>query len=390
MLPQIVGIASAFLMSVAFANLLPKEDYGVYKYIISIGSIIGALSLTGLGTAVTQSVAKGFDGALIHGVKTSLKWSSGVIAISLIGSAYYLWRGNSTLGLGLLLIALINPLISSLSLYSSFLNGKKDFKSLGTFGMLSNSLPAVFLFLTLILTKKIPIIMSVYFISTALAIFINFMMTRKKYSPDNKRDPGMVSYAKHISLMEVLYGVADQIDRVILFKFFGGAELAIYTFATGIPTQLGGLLRNIKTLAFPKYVNLDKYQVFKSLNSKLWQLIIVTSFMVTGYILAAPLIFKIFFPKYLESIFLSQIYALSIIPATISILPATFLEAHKAKRFMYMHRIFSPVTRIILFIIFGYFYGAIGVIAAMVITKSLSFIFLQLLSRRFAHMPNTN
>ena len=37
---QIISSLSSFLLAIAFANLLPKETYGNYKYILSIASIL--------------------------------------------------------------------------------------------------------------------------------------------------------------------------------------------------------------------------------------------------------------------------------------------------------------------------------------------------------------
>ena len=45
---NIVSALAAFGLAVAYANLLPKESYGTYKYILSLAGIIGAFSLTGL------------------------------------------------------------------------------------------------------------------------------------------------------------------------------------------------------------------------------------------------------------------------------------------------------------------------------------------------------
>src|ERR1041384_6093938 len=74
---QVIATLSGFLMSIAFANLISKEAFGIYKYALSVAGIIGALSLTGMGTAVTRSVAKGFE-SLRQGFRTNLKWSLGI------------------------------------------------------------------------------------------------------------------------------------------------------------------------------------------------------------------------------------------------------------------------------------------------------------------------
>ena len=61
-LGQGLGIIAGLLLVIGFANLLPKEVYGNYKFILSLGGIIGAFTLTGMSIAVTQAVARGFEG----------------------------------------------------------------------------------------------------------------------------------------------------------------------------------------------------------------------------------------------------------------------------------------------------------------------------------------
>ena len=53
-LGQVISSLSAFLLAIAFANLLPKETYGEYKYILSIASILAIPTLTGMAFLKTQ------------------------------------------------------------------------------------------------------------------------------------------------------------------------------------------------------------------------------------------------------------------------------------------------------------------------------------------------
>ena len=72
---QVINTIAVLALAIGIANFLPKEIYGNYKYVLSLIAIIGAFSLTGMATAVTQAVAKGFEGNLKYGLKISLKWS---------------------------------------------------------------------------------------------------------------------------------------------------------------------------------------------------------------------------------------------------------------------------------------------------------------------------
>ncbi|HQT83008.1 MAG TPA: oligosaccharide flippase family protein, partial [Candidatus Paceibacterota bacterium] len=72
---QVSASLIALTLSVAMARYVPKDIYGQYKYVLAIVSTLSAFSLSGIGTAVLQSVARGFDGALADGFKANLRWS---------------------------------------------------------------------------------------------------------------------------------------------------------------------------------------------------------------------------------------------------------------------------------------------------------------------------
>ena len=73
-LGQVVSMASAFLLAIAFANLLDPVTYGNYKYILSLLGLLGIFTLDGMRTAINQAVARDLEGSFYTGFKTKLKW----------------------------------------------------------------------------------------------------------------------------------------------------------------------------------------------------------------------------------------------------------------------------------------------------------------------------
>ena len=65
----------SFLLIIAFANLLPKETYGFYRYILSLAGIFNVFTMTGMNAAVSQATATGNEGALRTSVRYQLKWN---------------------------------------------------------------------------------------------------------------------------------------------------------------------------------------------------------------------------------------------------------------------------------------------------------------------------
>ncbi len=72
---QSINTILSLVLIVAFANLLPKETYGTYKYILSLAGVLNIFTLTGMNSAVARAVAVGSEGALKASVKYQLKWN---------------------------------------------------------------------------------------------------------------------------------------------------------------------------------------------------------------------------------------------------------------------------------------------------------------------------
>src|SRR3989344_764495 len=122
---QILSSISAFLLSIAFANLLPKEIYGSYKYVLSIAGVLSVFTLTGMSAAISQAAARGYEGGLIKALKTKIKFgllgSVGSLGVSL----YYYLNAKTELAVAFLIVAAFIPLMDSFALYSAYLHGKK-------------------------------------------------------------------------------------------------------------------------------------------------------------------------------------------------------------------------------------------------------------------------
>src|SRR5665213_2588964 len=129
----------SLLLAVAFANWLAPETYGVYQYILSLSALVAAISFSGMNSAVTQAVARGYEGVLRASVRTQLRWAPVPAALTLAVAGYYLFQGNSTVGLGLIVVAIGTPLVQSFNTYSAFLQGKRAFRQSFFFNLFINA-----------------------------------------------------------------------------------------------------------------------------------------------------------------------------------------------------------------------------------------------------------
>lgn len=379
-LSQSVSSLCALILSIAFANLLPKESFGIYKYVLSVCSILMIPSLNGIFTSFNRSVAMGNEGDLKDGLKTQIKWSLIGSALSIIISIYYLFHHNQILFFCFLIVAAFLPIFSNFNIYNSLLSGRKKFRLLSLFGISELILGLIVIIISLLFTKNPVLIILAYFISYSLIRVILLFRTLKKYPPNENKDPEMISYGKRLTAMRVIGEIYKYLDKVLIFHYIGAIELAIYAIATSAPAQINNLISQIGTLAFPKYAQADKERARKSLKSKILILGLLSIVAFIIYIIIAPFVFKLIFPKYPEAIIYTQIFAISLL-AIPALIPSTFLYAQKETKKLYKANIFMPIINIAILFISVQF-GLMGVIIGKIFNSFLNFIFLTYLTKK--------
>lgn len=365
---QIVATGSAFLLGIAFANLLPKEVYGNYRYVLSLFSILAIPNLAGMETALTRSVAQGKEGALMPTVKARIRWGILGGLASIIVAFYYFFNGNNELTLAFLLAAAFIPLMDSFGNYSSFLSGKKLFNASTKYFSATQIVSVTSLLAALFLTRNLIVILLAYFLPYTLMRYAYLKLTLKKFQTNQIKDPEAISYGKHLSLMNIINTVASYLDKVLVYHYLGAVQLAIYSFSIAMPEQIKASLKSVGILSLPKFSQRSKEEIKKAIWGKTARLFLAISVIIIIYILSAPLIFKIFFPQYMESIFYSQIFSISLLAAT-STLPSSAMQAQRAQKELYLYNTWSSVVQIILLFALLHFYGLLGIVLARVITR---------------------
>lgn len=373
---QIVTSLSVFAFAILVARYLPKEVYGEYKYIIALVTILSMFSLTGIGTSVFQSVARGFEGSLYKGFWENIRWSIIIFVGALALAGYYLLQKNFTLAMGVLIGGSLSPLFTSANLARAFLNAKKDFKRSSLYFGVGETLFSIgTLTIAIFLTQNVVILIAVYFLSNTLAALFLYYRVIHLYKPKKTEvDPDVVSYAKHLSLMGILSGIAGNLDKVLLFHFLGPVQLAIYSFAVAIPDQTKGPLKSLSTMMQAKFVTQSDTSIRAGMKNKMIWLAISSVLFIIVYILVAPYIYSFFFPNYTDAVLYSQIYAISLFGVGIAPI-ASYLIAKKKIQKQYASSITISTINIVLMIVGVIFGGLTGLIIARVLTKLSGAIF---------------
>ena len=309
---QFISSASVFLLAIVFANLIPKETYGTYKYVLSVTGVLALVTLKGMDSAVTYGASRGIEGVFFPALKAKIKWGSLTILGSILLSGYYYLNGNNALAEAFFLISFFLPFVDTLGIYANFLQGKKLFRISSIYGIITQIGSTAIIIVGLFFTKNLIVILFIYFASwTSFRLFF-FLRTIKKFPPNDKYDLSILSYGKHSSIVNMLDALITSIDGLLIFHYLGPVELAVYSFAIAPVSQIRSLFSNIPTLAIPRLATRHSKDIDLVIKKRVLILLIIGILLSLAYILSAEYIYRLFFPKYLEAVFFSQLFSIAI------------------------------------------------------------------------------
>jgi len=366
---QVSASAIGLVASLFFANLLLPSTFGTYRYILALGEILTVFSLSGLDLAIVTAVARGFGGVLRSAFRLNLKWSSLTLAVAWGASFYYYYRGNETISLGLLALGIVMPFITSANLYGAFLEGKKDFKKRTTYEVANNLIRTTVLIVALFFTKNPAILAAAYLGTHAIVAMISYKRIVRTFNLATENHAPAIRFGKHLSIINVITTIGEHIDKVLIFQHIGAVELAVYNFAAIVPDQGRNILKKIITLALPKLADKNSAQLKTTVYKKLLVSMIFLIPATLLYIAIAPYIYRFLFPQYLNSVPLSQFFALTFL--LYGNLGNTALVAKNAVKEKYIVEITVAVTRVILMLLLIAPYGLWGIVISKVGTKYL-------------------
>ena len=363
-LGRVVAAGSGFLLTLVLANTVAKETLGTYKFVQSLAGIIAAFSLSGMGTAVTQAVARGNDGALHKGFRSFMRWSVIMTAIAWGTAGYYFWNGNEMLGWSLVVIGLALPLSQGGGFYSPFLIGKKDFRRETLFGTAVTVIPMLVTAFATLFTESVPLLVLSFFGTGAIVGIISYRLVMRLYAPSLTDDGTPVSYGKHLSLMNILGMVSFQLDRILVFHYLGAAHMAMYAVALAAPQQLRFGSKLLSTMALPKFSANDPSGIRQTLPRKALIVLLGSVLLAGTYIILAPFFFRMFFPAYVDAVIYSQVFSLVILFFPVSLIQQFFVGQMRKKE-LYMLQTVVPLVKIALLFVLLPLYGIWGALMAI-------------------------
>jgi O-antigen/teichoic acid export membrane protein len=369
LLAQIVSSGSAFALAITLGNFLSQETYGEYKYILSIAGLLAIFTLPGMGTAISRAVAQGDETSIHRATRVRITWSLLGTGLAFLGAGYYYFvGGNAILALALVIIAATLPFFDTFTLFDSYLVGKRRFADQTKYHALIQIISVPVLIGTAFLTTNLLLLLLAYFVPLLVMRFALYRLILRKVPHTEPADPSTLTYGKHLTAISILGIIASNVDKILLWQFLGPVQVAIYTFALAVPEQLKGPLKGIAELAFPKFAAQSEEQIRDNLGSLKRKMVLYAVFILAlsiAYVIAAPYIYRLFFPQYLESVLYSQIFMFSAF-ALVGTIPLSILSAHKKTKEQYTLSTIQPILQCLAYLILIPFYGILGAIIARV------------------------
>ncbi|WP_421077480.1 oligosaccharide flippase family protein [Methanothermococcus sp. Ax23] len=363
---QFFGTLKGFILSIVFANLLSKEVFGEYSFVMTVLGIAGVFALPGMGVAVVQAVAKGYEGTYFKALKEVFKWSW-LGSLLLLGfSIYEYFFGRFDMMLIFLILSSIFPFYSISGFYPNLLNGKKRFDGLAKLSSFFNVISTILIVVVVFFTKSV---FWIVVITVLVQIIINGYFSLfyvKKFVKNNKIDEHGIEFGKSISYSQAFAIVSWNFDSLIMPYIIGFSDLAVFKIVTLLPNQIKIFANAFTPMLLPKIASKDMGK--KDLMKHFKKFLLVIVFLILIYWVVAPFIFKWFYPRYYEYVWLSMVYHLSFI-SMIYTLPFNYLIKEKKGDLVNKFYNYSAILLILLSLIGIYFYGLLGAIIARIIHR---------------------
>jgi len=367
---QSIASVLSLVLIIAFANLLPKETYGTYRYILSLAGVLNIFTLTGMNSAVARAVAIGNEGVLRTSVKYQLKWNLLMLAAFFTLGGYYLANGDILFATSFLILGIFVPPTLALNTYGAYLEGKKKFKFAGISNIIATLVYVGGIFAAILFSGEVIWLIITYTITMFASTIFFYIFILRKFKPSLKADTGnTLKYGRHLSYIRIIGPIIAQIDKIILAHFWGPAQLATYSLAMAIPGRAISFIKNWVGIGFPKFAEKTVEQINTIFYRRIFQGMAVGAIIAIFYSLTAPYLFKYLLPQYIEGVLYSQILAISFIFSMPNRYISLLFESQKLSRVIFIKTVIQSTITISLYMSFGILGGILGLVVAQVLNS---------------------
>lgn len=370
MTSQVVLALFSLASAWAFANLLSQELFGNYRLVLSIIGIAALTTLPGMSTAVTRAASRGFGGTIVPAIRKKMFFGLAGMIGAMGVAAYYWSQGNLLLATGIGIGALFVPIKDVYALFDSLLQAAKRFDLSSYYRIGTQLVSITSIIIALFCTNRLAIILLAYFLPLTIMQYVSYRATIRTLAPTQEVDHDALTYGNHLSIMSILSGFAGNFQNIMLFHILGASSLAIFYFAIAPIEQMRSVTAQVEPILFPKIAK-DQWKVgsMSSFFAKTAPFILLVLGGALLYIGFAPFLFSIFFPNYMNAVFISQLYTPTIIIVATTTLLMTIARAKGMVRVQYAINILDTVFGLGITIVLIYFFGLYGLVTGIFLMK---------------------
>jgi len=354
---SVLGSAASFVMMLAFANLVSSHTLGTYQYIVSVVSIIGSITLTGLLTAVVRAVSRKEYFFLTYARRYLYLGSIPAVFIGAAVAGYYAYQANYLLALSVFVSTLFYLGMQILYRFNALYVAIENIKTANNLLKIHALAPLLLVLPALFFFENAYILAILYFLSTFLAFVVGIKIfrmdkeeTRLAHEPHSIIETAKINYAHlvfgfHQSAVTLLNSISIHLDKILVFQLLGPQETAIYFIAMSLPNRLKDLIKQFEPYLFSKFAKHSAHSVQNQLPSRFLFALLCTVPVFIAYLVLVPFFFTYFLPQYQDATLLTQIYALTLFTVT-AIIPQAMLRAHTNSATLYKIAGFYGVLRL--------------------------------------------
>ena len=354
------------------SRLLTKEDFGYYAVISAVVIVFSSFSETGIGAAIIQR--KEIDKKFINNAFTLSLLIGVAISVLLLGLSSILARtiADESMKWPLMLMSITLLLNCMTSVNISIMYRRLQFLRVGVINLIS-----------LLLTSVIAVTMAYlgmgYYAILAKAILVAvftcalsslYCKTRYGLTLDRESINSIFRFSGWLMASVVFRNIAQQVDRLLMPKLLGVAQLGAYNRPKDFVNTISSKLNNIfDTALFPVLSSLqdNKNSLKNAFEKSFYLLNLFSSLLSLGFIVNSELIIRLFFGVdwlHLQSVLC--LFALSILFNVDGRLADCYLRSLAMTKQQFYFRVVETVMKV-LCVVIGSYWGMVGVAIAVVL-----------------------
>lgn len=387
--PLVINTLVALVtLPIILANL-PIADYGKWQFVVALQSWLLVSTAPNITGASKKGIAQGLDGTFFYAFLSRLKLLVPV-GILVLGAAFCLKiLGQHIFSIFLIILGgyLICGYLFQTS-FCEFLIAKKKFKHWCFWQISISSTAAIGATLVALITKNIFFFALFQLGSASLLSWIGWFWIVKKENliASYKRgeiDKKCMPYGLKLIPVNLISVTATKVSHFVIGPFFGFANLAIFSVANNMRDRCAGIIKSARPLLYADFSKMERGELIKRINRYLVKLGLLGIVVSLGFIGASWFYIKFFLPEsFHQAIFYFTILALGLPPGISAVILGIVLQSHLRYKELAVTTVIPALLRIILIVVFGYFWQIKGFCIALAVGGWVDFGFYYLLTVR--------